>query len=211
MQREAKKLGLGMWNLYAAIYAGTPEQLQANWNILLAAFKASGGVVQLEEDMDENARALFQRPKSLMQGGLTLDEFSMYNYRGGGGSMWFAPVAPARGEEAIRQTAMARDILAKYSFDYICGWVVGWRELHHIIDLLYDRSNPAEMKKAYACFDELVSTFAQKGYGIYRTNIAFMDKVAQTFGPVQREVNRRIKRALDPNGILAPGKSGIHL
>jgi 4-cresol dehydrogenase (hydroxylating) len=209
--REAKKLGLSMWNLYAGIYGGTEEQLTANWNILHAAFKASGGIIELEEDMSPVARKLFQRPKELMRGGLTLEEFSMYNFRGGGGSMWFAPVAPAKGEEATRQTAMASEILHKYSFDYICGWVVGWRELHHIIDLLFDRSDPQEMQRAYQCFDELVTTFAKAGYGIYRTNTAFMNKVAETFGPAQRDINRRIKRALDPNGVLAPGKSGIHI
>jgi hypothetical protein len=30
-----------------------------------------------------------------------------------------------------------------------------------------------------------------------------------TYGPVQRAINRRLKKALDPNGILAPGESGI--
>jgi len=29
--------------------------------------------------------------------------------------------------------------------------------------------------------------------------------------PVKRDVERKIKRALDPNGILAPGKSGIRI
>jgi 4-cresol dehydrogenase (hydroxylating) len=33
--------------------------------------------------------------------------------------------------------------------------------------------------------------------------------VADTYGPVQRSVNKILKDALDPNGILAPGKSGI--
>jgi 4-cresol dehydrogenase (hydroxylating) len=47
------------------------------------------------------------------------------------------------------------------------------------------------------------------GYGTYRTNTAFMDKVAQTYGQVQRNVHGTLKKALDPNGILAPGKSGI--
>jgi len=142
---------------------------------------------------------------------MSLEEFSMYNFRGGGGSMWFAPVSPARGDQAMQQVTLAREILGKYGFDYICGYVVGVRDMHHIIDLLYDRSDPAEMKKAYDCFDELVTQFASRGFGIYRTSTAFMDKVADTFGPVQRDINRKIKRALDPNGILAPGKSGIRI
>ena len=36
-----------------------------------------------------------------------------------------------------------------------------------------------------------------------------MDKVAETYGPVQRSVHKTLKQALDPNGIIAPGKSGI--
>jgi 4-cresol dehydrogenase (hydroxylating) len=36
-----------------------------------------------------------------------------------------------------------------------------------------------------------------------------MDLVAQQFGEVNRTVNARLKKAMDPNGILAPGKSGI--
>ena len=38
-----------------------------------------------------------------------------------------------------------------------------------------------------------------------------MDKVAHTYGQVQRNVHRTLKKALDPNGILAPGKSGIRI
>jgi 4-cresol dehydrogenase (hydroxylating) len=38
-----------------------------------------------------------------------------------------------------------------------------------------------------------------------------MDKVAHTYGQVQRNVHGTLKKALDPNGILAPGKSGIRI
>jgi 4-cresol dehydrogenase (hydroxylating) flavoprotein subunit len=37
----------------------------------------------------------------------------------------------------------------------------------------------------------------------------FKPKVSAPYGPVHRSVNRTLKKALDPNGILAPGKSGI--
>ena len=38
-----------------------------------------------------------------------------------------------------------------------------------------------------------------------------MDQAADLFGPVKRKVDQTLKRALDPNGILAPGKSGIRI
>jgi 4-cresol dehydrogenase (hydroxylating) len=64
---------------------------------------------------------------------------------------------------------------------------------------------------SYACFDKLVAVNAAAGFRLYRTNTAFMNKVADTYGPVQRAVNKRLKRALDPHGVLAPGKSGVHI
>lgn len=136
-------------------------------------------------------------------------EFNLYNWRGGGGSMWFAPVSQARGSETLNQMALAKRILGKYGLDYNGEFVVGTRDMHHILDVLFDRTDPDMTKAAYQCFDELVTEFASRGYGSYRTNTAFMEKVSQTFGTVQRSINQRIKKALDPNSILAPGKSGI--
>ena len=106
---------------------------------------------------------------------------------------------------------IATEILNKHGFDYVSEFIVGWREMHHIIDLLYDRTQPDEMHKAYKCFDELLKVFTKNGYGTYRTNTAFMEKAANTYGPEMRKIHRTLKKALDPNNILSPGKSGINL
>lgn len=89
-------------------------------------------------------------------------------------------------------------------------FIVGWRDMHHIIDLLYDRNDPDQLKKAHDCYAELVHEFAKQGYGVYRTSSGFMDLVAETYGKDIHNVFQKIKRALDPKGILSPGKSGIY-
>ena len=38
-----------------------------------------------------------------------------------------------------------------------------------------------------------------------------MDKVSDSYGPEMRKIHHTLKKALDPNNILAPGKSGIDL
>ncbi|WP_225009539.1 FAD-linked oxidase C-terminal domain-containing protein [Novosphingobium percolationis] len=58
---------------------------------------------------------------------------------------------------------------------------------------------------------KLLTEFGKIGIGVYRTNIGFMDQAAALQGEVRMDVNRRIKQALDPNGIIAPGKSGIRI
>jgi 4-cresol dehydrogenase (hydroxylating) len=61
-------------------------------------------------------------------------------------------------------------------------------------------------------FDALIRETAKAGYGEYRTHIGWMDEVNQTYdfnNGVQRRLNEKLKDAIDPNGILAPGKQGI--
>lgn len=207
VRRIMKDHKLGMWNVYAALY-GTQEQIDVNWKIVSETFGKSGKAKILTEQ-EANEDAAFQYRAALMRGDMNLKEFKLYNWRGGGGSMWFAPVSQARGSETLKQMAMTKRILAKYGLDYSGEFVVGMRDMHHIVDVLYDRTDPVVMKAAYQCFDELLTEFSKEGYGTYRVNTAFMDKVAQTYGPVQRHVHKTLKKALDPNGILAPGKSGI--
>ena len=67
-------------------------------------------------------------------------------------------------------------------------------------------------QKMRAAFKRLVQIGAEHGWGEYRTHIAFMDDVANTYSfnnHALLRLHETIKDALDPNGILAPGKSGI--
>ncbi len=208
IKKTGTEHGTGAWTAYAPL-SGTPEQVAVNWNIVTAAVKASGkGVIVTEAEAGDSPS--FKYRADLMRGNMTLTEFGLYNWRGGGGSMWFAPVSQAKGSETLKQVALATEILNKHGLDYVGEFIVGGRALHHIIDVLFDRTDAAETEAAHACFQELLDRFAEQGYGVYRVNTAFMDKVADIYGSTKREVNQAIKRALDPNGIIAPGKSGIH-
>lgn len=209
MDRICKEHKLGSWNVYAALY-GSPEQVAVNWKIINDVIGASGkGTIVTEEEAGETQP--FKYRAQLMQGVPNLQEFGLYNWRGGGGSMWFAPVSQARGSECEKQKTLAKTILNKHGLDYVGEFIVGWRDMHHVIDVLYDRTSVEETKTAHACFSELLDEFEKHGYAVYRVNTAFMDRVADSYGPVKRRVEKTLKRALDPNGILSPGKSGIRI
>lgn len=198
---------LGMWNTYIALY-GTEGMIAENEKIIRAAFAAIDGEVLTQAEVGDNP--WFHHHATLMQGGLNLDEIGLARWRGaGGGLAWFAPVAPAKGSETQGQVELAKQILGKYGFDYTAAFAIGSRELHHIIALLYDKADPAEEKRADDCYRELVTGFGEKGWASYRTGVHAMDLVAEQYGKVNRAFNAKLKDALDPNHIIAPGKSGI--
>jgi len=58
----------------------------------------------------------------------------------------------------------------------------------------------------------LIDDAAAEGYGEYRTHNALMGQVMGTCnwgGGALRDFHEAVKDALDPNSIMAPGKSGI--
>ena len=76
----------------------------------------------------------------------------------------------------------------------------------------FDKDDSAKMARIDPFFRQLVADAKAQGYGEYRTHLDYMDLVAETYdwgGGALRKLNEKVKNALDPNGILAPGKSGI--
>ncbi|MBW1800506.1 MAG: 4-cresol dehydrogenase, partial [Deltaproteobacteria bacterium] len=84
------------------------------------------------------------------------------------------------------------------------------RDLHHIIWLMFDRSEKEERQRAHQCVGEMIDRYCEVGYLPYRTNVAFMDHIMRKLG-LFREVCHDLKKVFDPNGILSPGKAGIDL
>ncbi len=193
-----KKAGLGAWNYVFSLY-GRTDRVESDWNYVRKRLEASGAGV-IPDAVDEAQINV-----------LSLKSFALFDWIGGGGLAWFAPVAPARGADVKRQFDMARPIFEKYGLDFMVGTAFGAREVLNVMPLLYDRREPGRIAEVRACFDELIGAMSAAGFGLYRTGIGFMDRVAKVHGETNLEVNRRIKRALDPAGILAPGKSGIRI
>jgi len=82
--------------------------------------------------------------------------------------------------------------------------------MHHIIWLMFDRSNEEERHRAEQCEKEMYDKYCEVGYLPYRTGVATGDHLMRKLG-LFRDVCHDLKRVFDPNNILSPGKSGIDL
>jgi len=131
---------------------------------------------------------------------------------GRGAHMGFSPVVPATSAHVLDQMKRSRKIIADHDVDFYASFTIGGRFANNINMLMYDRDNPEQVANMRKLFDALVRDAAANGYGEYRTHLGWMDSVANTFdfnNHAQRRINERVKDALDPNGILAPGKQGV--
>ncbi|OJY71316.1 MAG: FAD-linked oxidase [Sphingobium sp. 66-54] len=135
------------------------------------------------------------------------------NWRGGrGGHMGFSPVMPPDGQLAHKQFRAMKARFEEHGLDYYTSFTMGHRHINNVNLLLYDRDDADMVARARALFNALIADAKASGYGEYRTHLDFMDPVAASFdfnGGVLARLNETVKNALDPNGVIAPGKNGI--
>jgi 4-cresol dehydrogenase (hydroxylating) flavoprotein subunit len=135
------------------------------------------------------------------------------NWHGGrGGHLGYSPVLPPRGDLAMDQFKRTYALYQKYGMDYHASFAMSERSLVNVNQLLYDKDNADMMGRVDAMFRALVTDASAHHYGEYRTHIDYMDLVADSYDFNDRallRLNNKVKAALDPNGVLAPGKSGI--
>jgi 4-cresol dehydrogenase (hydroxylating) len=202
---------IGMWNFYGALY-GPPPIMDTLWTIIRDSFATIPGARFFTPEERAHPNDVLKHRAQTMRGVPRLTEYSFVNWVNGGAHIGFSPVSPIKGPEALKQYRMVRDRMHEYGFDYMSVFAIGWRELHHVCELVFDKTNPDETRRAREVFEILVREAADAGYGEYRTHISFMDQIARTFNwndGAMLKLQELLKDALDPKGILAPGKQGI--
>jgi 4-cresol dehydrogenase (hydroxylating) len=214
LERIGRERGVGFWNMRFALY-GPEAVVDAQLELVREAFEAIPGARVTAKKMRgsevaEKAEDLADRAQSGIPG---LDMLTMLGWWGGvGGHLDFSPVAPLTGEDAQALVRLLRPLVEGAGLDYGPAFIVTPRSLVHICPVIYDTTNEAQVRAAHELYPRLVDAAADAGYGLYRAHIAFMDDVAETYdfgGGALRRFNDRLKDALDPNGILSPGKQGI--
>jgi 4-cresol dehydrogenase (hydroxylating) len=206
-------LGIGHWNMYFALYDHR-GMLEARIETVKRAFEKVDGltisVTRYEGDTPDAEIAAGHHTRAGIPG-MNAEKLP-YWWGGRGGHIGFAPVSPMTGRDALAQAVMTKRRCEEFGFDFVAAFTAGPRSMAHVAELLFDRDNPDQVSRVRQAFSALVTDAAAEGYGEYRTHIAFMDLVAaqNNFNDnALLHLQEKLKDALDPNGILAPGKQGV--
>jgi 4-cresol dehydrogenase (hydroxylating) len=124
------------------------------------------------------------------------------------GILWVSPVLPMRGADMLHAHALAEPVFERHGFDLFATFsMINERALGGVLTIAFDKEDAAETARAHLCYEELFAAMMAAGYIPYRVGHQSLDKLDNGDDSYWRTV-ARIKEALDPLHIIAPGRYG---
>ncbi len=124
----------------------------------------------------------------------------------GCGLFWISPVLPMTGRDALAVMDITEPIFMEEGFEALATFtLINERSMIGILNIAFDKSVAEETVRAERCYHRLVEALMQAGYVPYRTGLEGMPKLRDA-NDVFWQVAEAIKRALDPQDLIARGR-----
>ena len=208
--------GTHFWETSLLFY-GPPDVIKAQWDYVKQRFSVIDGAQFDDGELtnfplnDEQVKkvghlSLFGIPSLNVFSGLVMDT-------GSTGHLDASVIVPLSGEEILKASRVFAKVIRDAGLERSFGFAEHYHTRTFIMfqgmRLTQDRDHNARVRATY---EKIVDAAAEHGWGIYRTHIAYMDKVMGTYSwndNALMKMHENIKDALDPNGILSAGRYGI--
>jgi 4-cresol dehydrogenase (hydroxylating) len=217
LEDYAARKKIGYWSVSLPFY-GPADVVAAQWEYAKRKFSVIPGVrfedrasYRFPLDADQLAKIVNPVPFGVP----SLQTFSIGGPRSQG-HMWFSPIIPMTGEAVLEAQKVFDQVAKDLSLN---GGSVGgfpvWNFFARAFVIIYFfpiEHDVEKNRKNREVFRRLIKTAAEHGWGEYRTHTAFMGDIMDAYSFNNHSLLRlheTMKDALDPNGILSPGKNGV--
>tara|TARA_R110001583_G_scaffold182192_4_gene339818 strand:+ start:4241 stop:5899 length:1659 start_codon:yes stop_codon:yes gene_type:complete len=131
------------------------------------------------------------------------------------GHAWFSPIIPRDGAEILKINEVLGKAARELGIPMLFAMnvpVPSWERCFTFIIPFMISKDPASNQKMRKAFRAIIKIAAEHGWGEYRTAPAFQDDVMEVYDYGNHALlhfHESLKDAVDPKGILSPGRYGI--
>ncbi|KAK4208815.1 hypothetical protein QBC37DRAFT_352799 [Rhypophila decipiens] len=124
----------------------------------------------------------------------------------------YAPIIPSDGKAVLEWMRLSKPICEANGVELMADFFMHERHVVLMNMFTWDQTDEEQKRRVERLYWGLYGIAKERGYGMYRAHVNHMDLIADLNDFGNHAYNRfveKIKDAVDPNGILAPGKQGI--
>ncbi len=128
--------------------------------------------------------------------------------RDGCGLIWYSPLVPMKSDSVRRYVEMIHDVCPRHGIEPLITLTsLSDRCFDSSVPLLFDRRDANQTARARSCYRALFEAGRREGLLPYRVGIQAMDWITRSDAPYW-DLVAAIKSAIDPGGLVAPGRYG---